>query len=113
VAVGEPLPGVRARIQQATWPPLTTNGETTGGSSSSGAADYTSTRRAIIERYGNPWLHHLHDLNRTLYAECLYQQCIRLSEASSLSTPGFFSQSRKVEEEHRQVRSTSPRLFFH
>jgi hypothetical protein len=109
VAVGEPLPGVRARTQQATCPPLTTNGETTGGSSGSGAADYTSTRRAIIERYANPWLHHLHDLNRMLYAECLYQQCIQLSEASSLSAPGFFSFG-KAEEERCRVRSSYTEL---
>jgi hypothetical protein len=88
------------------------NGETTGGSSGGGAADYTFTRRAIIERYGSPWLHHLHDLNRTLYAECLYQQCIQLSEASSLSTPGFFPQLGKAEEERRLVRPTSLKNSF-
>jgi hypothetical protein len=76
-----------------------------GGSSGSGAADYTFTRRAIIERYANPWLHHLHDLNRTLYAECLYEQCIQLSATSSLSTPGFFL-SGKAEEECCRVRSS-------
>ncbi len=103
VAVREPLPGVRSRTQQVPWPSIILGGEASGGGSGSGAADYTSTRRAIVERYANPWLHQLHDLNRSLYADCLYQQCLRLSEASLLSIPGSFLQSGGGETEEQRV----------
>lgn len=79
-------------------------GENAGGGSGSGAADYTSTRRGIIERYANPWLHQLHDLNRSLYAECLYQQCLRLSEASLSSTPAHLLHPQEIGADGYQVR---------
>lgn len=112
VAIGKPLPGVRSRFQQPTWPPFTLNGESAGGSSGSGTGEYTDARRAIFDRYANPWLHHLHDLNRSLYAECLYQQCLQLSEASSPSAPGSLSQSEFPEEERRRVRVNYPQTVF-
>lgn len=103
VAVGEPLPGVKSRSQPKTWPSILTASENVGGVSGSGATDYTATRRVIIERYANPWLHQLHDLNRALYAECLYQQCLQSSEASLSAIPGnLLHPERKGVDEHRR-----------
>lgn len=76
----EQLPGVRSEGQRLPWPePIPSK----SGSSGSGAIEYTSTRRALLLRYAMPWLLQVHDLQRQLYAQCLYQQCLQLADSST------------------------------
>lgn len=79
------MPGVRFRMpeQRIPWPDLGILG---AGSSGIGTADYTATRKAIVNRYAIPWLLKIHDQNKSLYANCLYQQCLQLADASSISS---------------------------
>lgn len=96
------MPGVRPRIpgQRAPWPDVNAMGS---GSSGIGTADYTATRKAIVNRYARPWLLRIHDLNRSLYAECLYQQCLQLADASSMSSRSFFEHKEHASDEQCEV----------
>jgi hypothetical protein len=75
------MPGVPPRTDTLAWP----HTRTVSGNVSSGAstAEYTNIRRSLVNRYATPWLLQVHNLNKNLYAECLYHQCMQLS-----ATPG-------------------------
>lgn len=80
VSAGESMPGVPPRTESISWP----HTRTASSSVPSGAstAEYTNIRRALINRYAIPWLLQVHNLNKNLYAECLYHQCVQLSAGS-------------------------------
>lgn len=106
----KPLPGVRSRSEKLPWPESSAS---RGIDASSGisTAEYTTTRRSITNRYALPWLLRVHELNPTLYAECLYQRCLHLSEVSLSSSQLFPEQSESTPNTKSRV-SKGQRAYY-
>ncbi|KAG8753658.1 hypothetical protein FRC14_005835, partial [Serendipita sp. 396] len=97
VSVKIPMPGVRPVGEKPAWPEPIYNAAPREGSTG-GAADYTTTRQKIATRFALPWLLQMHDLNRSLYAECLYQQCLQAAEAALFTSKAFIAHQDRSEE---------------
>ncbi|KAG8829946.1 hypothetical protein FRC17_005740 [Serendipita sp. 399] len=94
VSINVPMPGVRSVGEKPAWPEPIYNLAAREGSIG-GAAEYTTTRRKITTRFALPWLLQVHDLNRSLYVDCLYQQCLQVAEASLFTSKTFITQEER------------------
>ncbi|KAF8590616.1 hypothetical protein K439DRAFT_1382139 [Ramaria rubella] len=83
VARSVSLPGVRIASDPPPWPSTPTGRYTTKTVANSGGGEYVMCRRQLLTRHAIPWLASVHDLDPALYANCLYDHCVDVSQAES------------------------------
>lgn len=82
IAKHKTLPGVRDGREPLSWPSAHASRPTPSGSMSN-SGDYIAARRALLSRYGIPWLLALHDLDTHIYAKLVYDICLEIAEIHS------------------------------
>lgn len=79
--------GVRGAHETLPWPfdPRTAPSST----NNLGGGDYVDSRHALANKYAARWLLALHDQERTLYADMLYELCVDLAQSSLVADDVF------------------------